>query len=95
MIIKSIEVPLVFKLADLEVGNGTLPSLIIELTEEKGFILTFIIDHAFPAQVLEQCNIGSLIKISVGKLSADGTVESVELREGYSKIVLINLLGII
>lgn len=86
---------LTFLLAGLPIDPDPLPVLSIELTADRGFVLTFSTAHAFSSQILEQCQIGGLITMTVGNLSASGTVSEVTIREDYSKIVLINILGIV
>jgi hypothetical protein len=88
-------VELTFELAGLPIDPDPLPTLTIELTADRGFVLTFSTNHSFSAQILEQCHIGGLITMTVGNLSASGTVAEVITREDYSKLVLINILGIV
>jgi hypothetical protein len=85
---------LFFRLAGLDIDPDPLPSLSIVLTLDRGFVLTFITEHAFSAQILEQCVIGNQLTITVGNLSATGTVSYLENSNNYAKIEMINLLGI-
>jgi hypothetical protein len=84
-----------FKLADLKMGLDSLPKLKIELTEDQGLVLTFEINKAFSSQILEHCRIGGKISFSAGKMETEGTILSIETRNDYSKIILINLTGIV
>jgi hypothetical protein len=84
-----------FLLAGLPIDPDPLPTLVIELTVDKGLVLTFSTAHSFSSQILEQCQIGNLLTMTVGNLSASGTVFEITTREDYSKIVLINILGIV
>lgn len=86
---------LTFALAGLAISADPLPSLTIELTSDRGFVLTLITEHSFSSQILEHCAIGGQIVIAVGKLSTIGTVAEINSAENYSKLVLINLEGIV
>lgn len=85
---------LTFKVAGLPIPASPLPTLTIELTADRGFVLEFITENPFSSQILEHCAIGELLTLSVGRLNGTGTVAEIEAKSNYSRIILINLLGV-
>lgn len=86
---------LTFSLAGLPIATEPLPTLVIELDPVLGFVMTFTTLHSLSSQLMERCTIGEPLTISVGKMSATGTVMEINSSANYTKLVMGNLQGLV